>query len=112
MTDTNALGTKDGTSVVTHQSALKEALERVTAWFAPKKTLAEAANPTDIGPDIDLILATLSSQAESLEAMALALEPFDPARVLEPNGIIIGLERFDFERAHQALTQYRKTGDL
>jgi len=40
---------------------------------------------------------------ERVKVLEEALEPFTRTEVLEPNGVIVGLERYHFERARTAL---------
>ena len=110
MTPAHSVGTKDGTSVVTPKSALKEAVERVTARLRevesghadPVTGLCTNWHRNPEGPEAaDLI----ERQTATLEAMASALE-----RIVRPPvglGHSAALTRVAFE----ALTQYRQ-GDL
>lgn len=122
MTDTNAMGTKDGTSVVTPRSALKEAVEQL-------QNALEASDELGM-PQVfctretaRAILATLSTQTEVMEAMASALEPFaEAAECLDDDhsdgspiweaSAAMAIDAGNLRRARTALTQYRKTGDL
>lgn len=119
---TNALGTKDGTSVVT-PTALKEAVElldgRCSAIDKHYARFPDSLDRTmeDTAKAIRTILATLSSQAESLEAMASAGEPFafyyDVNDLHErSNEDAIEVPVGDLRRVTTTLSQYRKTGDL
>lgn len=112
--------------------ALKEAVERVTAAVDDydRDIADDLAEDGDLGhvddglrefalADIRALLATISSQAESLEAMASALEELVPgvtAYTMSGSDLAQGIKRHAWEpalkRARTTLTQYRKTGDL
>ena len=117
MTPAPAMGTKDGTSVVT-PTALKEAVERVTAAlkmatrYSSGVAFGERADGFLSFADIESALTALSSQSATLEAMASALELArdmllervygNPARSAGHNARLV---------IDTTLTQYRQ-GDL
>lgn len=45
---------------------------------------------------------------KAADALAEAMTPFAKANVVEPNGAIVGLERWHFERAAEALAAYQE----
>lgn len=78
MTDTNTMGTKDGRSVVTSQSALEEAAERASRWAnylytTPGQIAVRSPISTFTAGDLRAKLAALSTQSAALDVMALAL---------------------------------------
>jgi hypothetical protein len=57
-------------------------------------------------PDAQLIVAAVNALPDLLTEVAVlreALKPFADTNVLEPNGVIVGLERMHFTRARAAL---------
>ena len=115
MTDTNAPGTKDGTSVVTPKEAVERVTKFTTEW--PHWKYVDHVNDA-----VKLILTDYARQAESLEAMASALEglmdyefatgwrSWSPERTRLLFGV--GPRAEAFLTARTTLSQYRKTGDL
>ncbi len=51
---------------------------------------------------------TTSKAASLIQELGEALEPFAKMHVIEPSGLIVGLERFDFERARSALSKLKE----
>lgn len=104
---------------MTPQSALKEAVEllegRCAAIDKHYARFPDSLDRTmeDTAKAIRTILATLSSQAESLEAMASALENIagDEKPELGNRNTNDLLARMYWGYARLGLTQYRKTGD-
>lgn len=119
---TNAPGTKDGTSVVTP----REAVERVTAELRNGTGLSETVSEETGGVIRDAWVHStmqkaadlIERQAESLEAMASALEGLvrmneeHNAAVEQVIGRPLNWSDDYLDIARTTLTQYRKTGDL
>ena len=82
---------------------LRTQKERGSAFHPPwGQDIIDANNA--LADALDLILSRLASQEEMIRADVEALNPFADMNVIEPSGVIVGLERWHFERARAALT--------
>lgn len=72
--------------------------------------LKESQARIDVFADIAMHALDDHLRLESVNADLLeALRPFARTNVIEPSGLIVGLERLDFERARKAISKAEKS---
>lgn len=81
---------------------------------AVREVLNRANVPTMafIDDHVTLLVHQRDKAIEALKITTEALERFDSAYVIEPNGAIIGLERWHLEGVKQALARIKEVGDV